>query len=129
MMDNQIFRVNGEDDDSLLKVLELVFDQGGHQHCTSYTHDSKYGLVLHWDKSEGVPFPSPMSASEILPVVRSWLNSDKADNVELVGDEQDLEHDGHNTRGWLVYVERWGYVGGFKYTICAVKSVFLWRGK
>ena len=129
-MDNRVFNVNGKTNDALLAALELAFSQAGSK-CKGWKATEK-GLILMW-YVDGTTTPLPtkegMTASEILPMVLSWMKSDAAKEVEMTGWDANADHDGHNTVGWRVYCEDWGHVGGNSAVICAVKPAFMWHGK
>ena len=129
--DNRIFDVNG-DDDMLKTAMTLAFQSAGKKQCEAYAHSKNFGLVLLWSErvDKGViVLPSPMTASECVPMVHAYLLSKKSQEVDREGDEKDCDHDGHNTLGWRMRVARWGHVEGFTAAICGIKSVYLWHGK
>jgi len=131
-MDNQIFNVNGEDEKTLNKALNLVFNQDGFaQTCIAWEEDKEKGLILLWHpKGENVSkLPSAMNADQVTPIVWSWLLGDFAKSMELKGWDGDCDHDGHNGLGWRVYVEDWGHVAGNFYAICAITPAYMWYGK
>ena len=130
-MDNRVFNVNGEGREMLLRTLELVFEQK-RIGCAGWVQTER-GLVLLWhvDPAKGeTPFPSKrLAAHEVLPLVLSWLDSDEAKSLVLSDWDADVDHDGSNSRGWRVYVEDWGHVGGNSHSICCVTPAFMWHGK
>lgn len=129
MHDNRIFDVNG-DGRMLEPALRLAFLSTGMSRCEAYAHSREFGLVLLWSSHEkGSPLPSPMSATECVPMVQAYLLSKKAQEVEREDDERDMDHDGDNSLGWRMRVARWGHVDCFTNAICSIKSVYLWHGK
>lgn len=130
-MDNRIFNVNGSGSDMLLKALELVFlQEGDHARCHAWVESKTHGLILLWtDAEESNRLPAPLTASECLPLIERWLQSDFAKEVQLSDFCQDDDHDGHNSEGWQVYCEAWGHVGDNHYAICGIKPAFMWHGK
>ena len=128
MYDNQIFNVNGDSDELLLQALELAFAQGEYN-CVGWTQSAKHGLQLEWaqDTQTNI-FPTPLSAAECLPIVQQWLNGSFAQMVECTGTDEDIDQDGHNKRGWRVYVEDAdGYCP--HHVICRIKPAYTWYGK
>jgi hypothetical protein len=148
MMDNKIFNVNGIGDDMLLATLKLKFMQGGkNTTAKAWAVTKKRGLILFWwydrddeKQYEGnemfdvepyrkYPFPSPMTAEQCLPFVKSWLEDDKREDIEMKDWDRNADHDGDNGLGWRVFSEDWGHVNGCHDAICAIKPVMLWYGK
>jgi len=131
MMDNRLFNVNGSGEEMLKKTLELVFSQEGDRTtCASWFESKEKGLVLLWCKGKGNnDLPSNLNAEESLLMVLSWLKGEFAKTVELSPWCEDMDHDGHNTKGWQVYCEDWGHVGNNHYAICAIKPAYMWLGK
>lgn len=135
MFDNRIFNVNGEndEDEQLLAALKLIFAQSGCK-AEGWSYSKKYGLILYWhcgdsQDKEIHQFPAPMTAERVFPVVKEWLGSKDAAEVECVGEDANLDHDGHNEKGWRVYCEYWGHVADSSYAFCAIKPVYCWYGK
>jgi len=130
-MDNRLLSINGSGEELLLKAIEIACLQKGYeQTIDAYTIHPKKGLILlFYSEDRSRKLPSPMTAKEILPIVRSYLRSDAAEEVELGDFEDDKDHDGHNNVGWYVYTEEWGHVGSESAVICAIKRVYLWMGK
>lgn len=130
-MDNQIFNVNGDNDDDLALALKLVF--GNMQSCEGWFETKQHGLILLWhcgdSETRGTRLPTPFTSDDCLPFIRKWLVSDFAKTVELADWCHDMGHDGHNTEGWYVYVEDWGHVADSYYAICGIKPSYAWHGK
>lgn len=79
--------------------------------------------------SDGAPvnatrFVAPLSAEHATIQARLWLESLPD---ECWGCEPD--HDGHNRKGWRVFVETWGRVAGLWGTIVAVQPAWAMYGK
>jgi hypothetical protein len=136
-VNNRIFNVNGIGDEMLLMALELVFAQDGENtKARGWSFSKKHGLVLYWADSESFKAGDckynrlpDLSPSDVLPIVLAWLRSKEADQVELSGWDAKADIDGSTEKGWRVYCEDWGRVGGDCYAICAVKPAYLWYGK
>lgn len=79
-------------------------------------------LVLFWaDSPTATKFPVPLDATSVLPIVSLWL-----DSVEY-GDAP--SHDGGNKKGFRVYNEQWGCVGGEWQAFAAIELAWLTFGK
>lgn len=132
-MDNRIFNINGKGSELLLKALELAFFRGDSDKpttCKSWRQCEENGLILLWWKSDNANnFPAALSAIDCLPIVEQWLKSDFAKTVKPSKWCNDLDHDGHNSVGWQVYVGDWGHVGPETAVICAIKPSYIWHGK
>lgn len=132
-MDNRIFNVNGEGLDMLVQTLKLVFRQeGANTKAKAWRFIPGKGFVLLWHantNSGATAFPVPMEPEEVAPLVMRWLETPEAQEMACEGWDKDEDHDGSNDRGWRVYCEDWGHVGGESYAICAIRPVFLWYGK
>jgi hypothetical protein len=117
----------------LLATIKLAFDQEGENTtCKGWFVTQKHGLVLTWcktDKGSTFPLGAGLSAEQVLPIVWAWLQSDEAAKTEMEGWDKDMDHDGHNTMGWRVFVEDWGHVDHEWGAICAIKPAYMWHGK
>lgn len=133
MMDNRLFNVNGRGDDMLLAALELAFMQDGDNATAKHWGEfTKHGLILARYVSNSTdmhPFPAGQTAVECLPTVLAWLKGDFAKTVEFGKWCGNADHDGHNTKGWQVYVDDWGHVGSQTSAICAIRPAYCWHGK
>jgi hypothetical protein len=85
-------------------------------------------LILHWtsglsdgDPEKLIPFLAPQSYEFCVGSVQAWL--------EGVDYANEPDHDGDNSRGWRIYNEVWGHVGGHRGAICAVEPAWLMHGK
>lgn len=132
MGDNQVFNVNGSGDEALLDTLKLIFKLRKYK-CVGWTQSKTHGLILHWTCNlKGDVFKLPgdgLNADECFGLVKKWLCSDFADDVEPSAWCEDSDHDGCNSQGWQVYVENWGHVDGHQSAICAIKKAYIWHGK
>lgn len=140
-MDNQQFLVNGRDQEHLVKALNLLCDLRGRNYKTpnepikGWKTDPKHGFILYWcildGNREGInAFPVPVSVETVVPMIHSWINSEEGKAFKNENRwEDDLDHDGHNSRGWTLYVEDWGHVGDSSAAIGAVRPSWCWYGK
>lgn len=138
MMDNPIFRVNGKSGEHLQRAIALVMEITGHKTANAWWQSEEHGLVLRWSNGgftvgageapDGGPLP-PMKPETVAGFVCNWLTSEFAKQVKVDSEMINMEHDGHNSIGWLVYTGPWGHVGPDHYAIFAVKPGWLWIGK
>ena len=131
-MNNRIFNVNGTGDDLLLKTLELALMQewGKPKTLDAWKIDKEKGLILYWHTVENTnPFPSPLNAQQLLPVVSGFLASEEAKQIICNKWDADCQHDGSNSLGWRVYCEDWGHIGRDHYAFIAIKPAYMWYGK
>ena len=128
--DNRQFNVTGKDDTFLLQALQLVFKQDNHQ-CVAWKQTKENGLILLWYEEEKTNIlPSSLNADGVLPMVVAWLKSDFAKKVETKNAwDKNCDHDGSDAKGWRVYCEDWGHVGGLHSAICGIVPIVLWYGK
>jgi len=139
-MDNRVFDINGEGQETLGRVLQLAFEQKGSNTKAKYfVVDKKKGLILLWyvadsQKDKVTKFLTPLSAKAATPMVIEWLNSDEAKTIELGDWDEDADHDGSNGAGWRVFCERWGHITGedgldYDGSIVAITPAYMWHGK
>ena len=130
-MDNRIFNVNGGGEKLLRQTLNLAFEQGGFPYkCVAWKETKENGLIFCWSDPEGsYKLPIPLGPETCADIALEWLKSDFAKTVDIPDSCQDIDHDGHNTLGWNVYVEHWGHVGNEVYSICAIRPCYMWHGK
>lgn len=130
--DNRIFNVNGCGDKQLLATLKLAFAQADIGGCRQWVFTKEHGLILGWqvDRDQRMNMlPTDMDAEGVMPMVLAWLQSDDSKMTICKGDDSAYMGDGSNKDGWRVYCERYGHIGEFHATICAIKPVSLWLGK
>jgi len=138
-MDNRVFNVNGTDNyDNLLEVLKLGFKHGNfglNRTVKGWSIDKEHGFVLHdfipSFSNEGVnKFPLPLNVESIYPIIQQYLDDkDTWNNTEFDKWDEDLDHDGHNTKGWRVYCEDWGHIGHNSGAFLTIKPAYMWMGK
>lgn len=85
--------------------------------------DTPLRLVLFRYPNDAMqPFPSPMTAEQVQPMVEAWLAQ------ATYGPEPD--HDGSNEKGWRVYNEEWTHVATFRTSaFVAIEPIWLLHGK
>lgn len=129
-MDNRIFNVNGSGGEQLMDAIKLAFKTSGFKTAKAWKIDNQKGIILYWYNDKGTnPFPSPLTAEEVLPIVSSFLKSEDAKNIECIEWDEDYKHDGSNSLGWRVYTEKWGKIDNKDYSFLAIKPAYMWHGK
>lgn len=129
-MDNQIFDVNGETKEQLLKTIELALLIPYKRSLNGWEFDPKKGFILSTYGDKMNKFPVAVSAEIITDMVWDWLQTDEAKNVPARDSwDTDYDHDGHNDKGWRAYLEEWGHIGDRWGAILCVKPCYLWYGK
>lgn len=117
-MDNFKLDVTSEGDETLKTVLALF-----RKKMAGYREDTTGNrLILYWVASEkSVKLPFQMELDQAASFVSGWLK--QAD----YGTEPDL--DGDVGRGWRIYCESWGHVGGEWQAYAAIEPVWALYGK
>lgn len=143
-MDNNIFRVNGEYRDyhgtkQLELAVELAMRQKGYEESNKmrvcgWSVDKEKGLILHWYQPSNPINPFnlfmvKMGPQEIVPHIAAWLDQADYDAYEKEKWTNDCKHDGHNGKGFLLYMEDWGHVRHDSSAMFAVKPCYMWYGK
>ena len=116
MSDNRLFRLECC---ALKPSLEIAF--GSHK----ATHFKKYNdrLIFAWTDVEGyIPFLVPLIPETAEPVIKQWLADEAVYPPEP-------DHDGHNTRSWLIFNEDWGIVDGKWQCFMAIEPCWAMYGK
>ena len=127
-MDNFKIDISAESFDSIIDALKIAFrHNGSHARCwTTGKLDDVSTLILFWSTPEPCwvevnEFPAPLAARDAAEVVRQWL------------DIQDYEgepiFDGSSYRGFRIFADDWGHVGGSMYAICGVQPYWSMHGK
>lgn len=124
-MDNFQFDITSEG--SLEQCMRIAFSK--HPTALRWKEQLQDGskilrLVLAWTGADGqgwTPFPVPMNAETVVPIVTQWLDS------QDYGPQPD--HDGDNAKGWHVYNEAWGHVGGDYHAFVAIEPAWAMYGK
>lgn len=137
--DNRVFNVNGKGPELLAETIKLAFACSSsysgitYDTCTAWKYKKDKGLILYScfsDTDKDInKFPGKLSYAAAANMVIEWLESKEAAATVLDGWDKDADHDGSNSKGWRVYVEDWGRVGGDFGVICAVTPAFIWHGK
>jgi len=127
--DNRVFRVNGSNMENLKKALELVMssEYDGQPKQPESVSKNEKGLIFHWHEKGGPPIV-PLTLDVVFEMAKAYLSETKPNSVELGEWESNLDHDGHNAPGWIVYTGDWGQLESHSEGF-AVKPVYLWYGK
>lgn len=133
-MDNFRIDVTAEGRESLLKAIEIAFTHNAPGQRVESYHvtklkgddyngmpqdvDGKVALVLRWSKSEKITENGPVN----LPF--KFDAPGAADFAQRWLAEQDfgreIDHDGHNKKGWRIITGNWGFVCDDRYAVCAI---------
>lgn len=117
------FHVDVTSDGDLAEAMKIAFHD--HKHAEGYLLHPAKGLVFFWYLSAApdglVRFPFKMDHVGAADFARRWLGE------EDYGREPD--HDGDNKKGWRLYNEVWGHVGGWTGAFVAVKPAWAMYGK
>lgn len=126
--DNEIFNVNGDDEELLLHTLKLAFMQSDSK-CIGWSQSVTHGLeLMSYPDTATNLFPSRLSAMECFPMVVQWLKGDFAKKIVCEGVDADIDQDGHNERNWRVYLtDGEGYCPHG--ILCRIKPAYTWYGK
>lgn len=121
-MDNFHFDLTSEG--PLVKPMEIAFMRPT-QRAEGYLVHREKGLVFFWylggapDDFVRLPFKlDPIGAADF---AMRWLAEQDYGNQP--------DHDGDNGKGWRLYNEEWGQVGGWTGSFIAVKTAWAMYGK
>lgn len=124
-MDNFKIDIISDNRETLLMAMKIAFMNNGGP-TKGYVITDEYGLIfLRYPSStkgmHEIPFPFSMDAEMATEFALHWLRECE------YGQEPD--HDGHNKKGWRLYVKDWSMVGQYWNSICAVKPQWTMYGK
>lgn len=121
-MDNFHIDITAQGYDPLWRALELAF-RG--KSAKAYAIIAGKGLVFFSHSYEDVPgaveLPFKLDSPGAADFAKRWLA--EADYGPTP------THDGSNGKGWRVYVDDWGRIGGWWGSLCAVLPQWAWYGK
>lgn len=123
-MDNFHIDITSEGD--LRSAMELAFRQPVFR-AEGYLIDPDRGLIFFWGGFNNHPpdglirLPFKLDAIGAADFAERWLAE------QDYGEQPD--HDGDNGRGWRLYNDEWGRVGGLTYSFIAVKPEWAMYGK
>lgn len=118
-MDNFQFDMTSQGSETLKQALCLFNPPG--RTVSGYSTDGTK-LVLYWgNSSHATRLPFPMTLEQAADFAAGWL-----DHAQY-GSEPD--HDGDNSKGWRLYCDSWGRVGGDDFAFAAVEPVWAMYGK
>lgn len=127
-MDNFKFDITSDRDLEAILKLALKGAPGGKVVAYRVEQQEKEPtrLVLCWHESarDSIPLLAPVTVEGLFPLVIAWL-----DNHDYFKKTRGPDHDGDNGRGFRVYNESWGRVGGDSYAFAAVEPEWAWYGK
>lgn len=136
-MDNRIISVQAVGREQFDLAFQLMFTtEWKEQKATDYFEHPEKGLIFFWhadnfcltkgswEKSPTIKLLTPMDWKRAADLAWDWLQG--KDDKEYQGWS---DHDGSNGKGFRIYNEDWGHVGGSHYAICAVLPIWAWYGK
>jgi hypothetical protein len=124
-MDNRLISVQSEGRTAFNLAFQLLFDNAPGDKVTHYIEHHKSGLILLWsEEGKAIKLPVPLGWKDAADLSWTWLNDQ---DTKLY--HEYLDHDGSNGRGFRVYNEDWGHVGGYSYAVLGVIPVWAWYGK
>jgi len=133
-MDNVVFNVNGSGEKFLAKVLALAFEQNFTPE--GWKKDKNKGIVLFWSLHEEggkevLPFRlSPTPEKLAKDIIQIFRTEDWVKEIPLKDWDADIDQDGHNSKGWRVFTERWGHIEGNGWaSFLCITPAYLWHGK
>lgn len=119
-MDNFHFDITSEGNKALKTALSLFSPSGGK--VTGYREDPEKGLVLYCsDSPHATKLPYPMTLEQAADFAAGWL--------EHANYGPRPDHDGDNGKGWRLYCESWGQVGGEWQAFAALQPAWAMYGK
>ena len=124
-MNNRLISVQSEGRASFDLAFQLLFANAPGSRITHWIDDPKKGLILLWShEGEAQKLPVPLDWKKAADLAWAWLENKKDDEYQ-----EYLDHDGSNGKGFRVYNEDWGHVGGYHYGVLGVIPVWAWYGK
>lgn len=105
-MDNFRASIASEGYDQFVKAMEIFFHHAPGNSVIAWRIDDTKGLILYWTAPKDVDvtmLPYKMNLRRALEFCWGWL--------EQAPLEEEPDHDGDNSRGFLLYNEAWGNWG------------------
>jgi len=119
-MDNFRVDVTSEGASSLFHLVVIIANH--RKKIVGWREDAEKGLVFYWTEAPGITkLLVPTDANRTADLILDWLSS--------VPYPLEPEHDGDNGKGWRLYNEEWGHVGGEWQAAFAVQPVWAMYGK
>jgi hypothetical protein len=107
--------------------------------AVAYAVDYKHGMILYWSKPtnsvfNAQPLPYAMNVDQVINFVWGWLESlwenyDEYKKFIMPDGGENVDHDGHNEKGFQVYNSNWGNIGNDWYSFVAISPAYIWIGK
>lgn len=123
MGDNYRFLLCSTGDDHFGKIMRLAF--ASHSRATHYKVTDKHGLILYWTEpkvdKDAIKLPYEMTAEAATSFAWNWLQQAKYSGQP--------DHDGDNEKGFTVFNEDWGHVGGQWEAFVAIMPTWQMYGK
>lgn len=124
-MDNRHISIQSKGREAFDLAFQLLFDNAPGKRATHYIDHPEKGLCFLWlEGNSGIKLVTPMGWKESADIAWCWLINQPEEKYD-----EYLDHDGSNSKGFRVYNESWGKIGGVAYAFLAVKPVWAWHGK
>lgn len=120
-MDNKYFEIHSSGKEQFTLAMKIAL--ADHNKVIGYKIDKEKGMILYWSKCDGViEFPYVMNEQGVIDFVFGWVEATP------VGTGRP-DHDGDNDKGFRVYCESWGHVGGYWQAFVAIEPIWAMYGK
>lgn len=121
-MDNFHIDLTSEGPEALRTAFSLLGGRAGRK-VVGFRDDAEKGLVFYSSEASNMTkLPFAMDLAAAADFAHQWLM-----NAAVYGAEPD--HDGSNGKGWRVYCEAYGHVGGQWQAFVAVQPAWAEYGK
>lgn len=125
-MDNRVISIRSEGREAFDMAVRLLFDNAPSGKASSFYKNKEKGLVIRWGtvQPDATALVCSMGWKEVADMAWTWMLS--------VPDEERgdrCDHDGSDGKGFHVYCEDWGHVGGDHFAFMAVRPIWAWCGK
>lgn len=124
-MDNNLISIQSDSREDFNLAIKLLCKNK----VTHFFDHPDKGLIAFWTEGKinevpATPFPVPLAAEAFAEMAWQWLLAQPDSKYQ-----EYLDHDGDNGKGFKVYNEVWGRIGGNFKTMFAVLPVWAWYGK
>jgi hypothetical protein len=118
-MDNFHIDITSEGEAHLRAALDIAFR--GQRHAIGY-YVKDGTLIFCWaEHKEAIKLPFKMDSKRATDFTVAWLSE--------VDYGKQPDHDGDNGKGWRVFNEAWGHVGGYWQAFVAIQPQWAMYGK
>ena len=118
-MDNRKIDLHLEGKEDFELAMKLAMDV---TMTEGYRIDKGMLILYKADSDRAIKLPYKMGVHETINFVWGWLQQNPPQ-------EKEPDHDGHNGRGFRIFNESWGQVGGEWQAFIAIKPIWAMYGK